>query len=199
MSGGFRDGAGRPPKWGEKSVKISIPDSYKHDFPPVLEDLIVNQKISKDEIIRRMKYGGTSIKKYDHSVSAGAGHTSSGGGDSFNNGYEEIDLFSMLVRKPEKTILITVEGESMTGIGIYPGDLLLVETIDPVNERPNIGDIVIVSVDDERMVKRYRVEKNEVILFSENPDHAPIRESERSIYVTGIVKKSIRMNLSKSW
>jgi DNA polymerase V len=196
MPGGFRDGAGRGLKFGQPLVKTGIPICMQHSFPVVLEKVFVDQKTSGDEIIRRIEFGGNkTIKKYDHTVSAGAGHTSNIGGDSLNNGYEDVDLFAMLIQKPEKTTMITVDGESMIGIGMYPGDLLIVEAC----EQPNIGDIVIVYVDDELMVKRYRVENNEVFLFSENPDHAPIRASEQTIRFTGIVKSSIRMNLSKSW
>jgi phage repressor protein C with HTH and peptisase S24 domain len=197
MPGGFRDGSGRGFKYGEgePSVKVGVPFSMRFSLPVVLEKVFVDQKVSGDEIIRRIEFGGsTVIKKYDHAVSAGPGHTSSLGGDSFNNSYEEIDLVSMLVRKPDRTTMITAHGESMMGIGICHGDLLIVEEC----ERPNIGDIVVVYVNDELMVKRYRVENDEVILFSENPDYPPIRTSGKQVKITGIVKHSIRMNFSKS-
>lgn len=85
----------------------------------------------------------------------------------------------------------------MTGIGIYPGDWLIVEQINPLFNRPKEGDIVIVSVNDEIMVKRYQQKDGKVILLSENDNHKPIVVSDESIYVTGVVRNAIRRNLSR--
>ncbi|MEH2128035.1 LexA family protein [Nostoc sp.] len=82
-------------------------------------------------------------------------------------------------------------------MGIYPGDWLIVELINPLYQNPKEQEIVIVSVDDETLVKRYSREKGEVVLVSENENHEPIRRSEGAIYISGIVKSAIRRNLSK--
>jgi DNA polymerase V len=115
-----------------------------------------------------------------------------------NTDYEEIDLLEVLIPKPSSTIIIPVTGDSMIGIGIYPGDWLIVEQIDPLFQKPQEEDIVIVSMNDETLVKRYRKENGKVVLISENASHEPIRSSEGSIYISGIVKNAIRRDLSKS-
>jgi SOS-response transcriptional repressor LexA len=49
------------------------------------------------------------------------------------------------------------------------------------------------------MVKRFHREEEAIILLSENPEHPPISLNEgSSISINGIVKNSIRRNLSKS-
>ncbi|MCK6598878.1 MAG: transcriptional repressor LexA [Bdellovibrionaceae bacterium] len=55
-----------------------------------------------------------------------------------------------LVKKPESTFILEVQGESMIEEGINPKDLLLIQE---QNHAKN-GDIVVVSVDNEATVKR---------------------------------------------
>lgn len=196
-SGGPRQKAGRKPKWGEPLVKIGVPLSVGNDLVVVIEKLwekgIKGQELI--EVLRSVEF--RKVRKYDYPVSAGAHSTSSIGGDSMNTDYEEIDLCEVLIEEPSKTIVLPVMGDSMIGIGIYPGDWLIVEQINPLYQQPKEEDIVVVAVNDETLVKRYRKEKGEIVLISENENHEPIRLSEGSIYVTGIVRNAIRRNLSK--
>jgi DNA polymerase V len=196
-SGGIRKNAGRKKKWGEPRTEIGVPSSISNDLYATIEDLWEKGIRGKELIDALSSAEFRKIRKYDYPVSAGAQSTSSIGGDSMNTDYEEIDLCKELIPEPSKTIVIPVIGDSMVGIGIYPGDWLIVEQIDPLYQRPNEEDIVIVSVNDETLVKRYRREKGKVVLISENENHQPIRYSEGSIYISGIVRSSIRRNLSK--
>ena len=195
--GGSREGAGRKKKWEEELTDIGVPKSISFDLLRTLEELweqgVRGQELTS--LLRSIKF--RKIRKYDYPVSAGANSTSSVGGDSMNADYEEIDLGEELISEPSKTIIVPVTGDSMIGIGIYPGDWLIVEQIDPLHQKPKEGEIVIVSVDDETMVKRYRCEKGKVVLVSENENHEPIRRTEGSIHITGIVQTAIRRNLSK--
>lgn len=68
--------------------------------------------------------------------------------------YQEppLDLNSFLVKRPEATYFVKVEGDSMVGAGIREGDLLVVDrSLTPAN-----GDIIIAAVDGEFTVKTYR-------------------------------------------
>ena len=68
--------------------------------------------------------------------------------------YQEppLDLNSFLVKRPEATYFVKVEGDSMIGAGIREGDLLVVDrSLTPAN-----GDIIIAAVDGEFTVKTYR-------------------------------------------
>lgn len=196
-SGGYREKAGRNEKYGEKRVEIGVPSSISNELVRTIDDLW-NRGIRGKELIDALSSAEfRRIRKYDYPVSAGAHSTSSVGGDSMNTDYEEIDLCQALISEPSKTIIIPAMGDSMIGIGIFPGDWLIVEQINPLFQKPKEGDIVIVSVDDETLVKRYKKEKGKVVLISENENHPPIRASEGSIYISGIVKSAIRRNLSK--
>ena len=69
--------------------------------------------------------------------------------------YQEppLDLNSFLVKRPEATYFVKVEGDSMIGAGIREGDLLVVDrSLTPAN-----GDIIIAAVDGEFTVKTYRM------------------------------------------
>jgi DNA polymerase V len=200
-SGGSRQEAGRKLKWGEPGTKIGVPSSISIDLIMTLEYLWEKGIRGKELIDSLRSAEFRKIKKYDYPVSAGAHSTSSVGGDSMNTNYEEIDLYEVLIKEPDKTVIIPVTGDSMIGIGIYPGDWLFVELIDWFQQQPKEGDIVVVSLNDETLVKRYRTEKGEVVLISENENHEPIRylegSSEDSFHISGIVRDSLRRNLSK--
>jgi DNA polymerase V len=196
-SGGYRKESGRKKKWGEPSTKIGVPVSISNDLIRTIEQQWEKGITGKELIAALNLVEHRKIRKYDYPVSAGGNSTSSVGGDSLNTDYEEIDLVEVLIPNPSTTVVVPVTGDSMIGIGIYPGDWLIVEQINPLYQQPKEGDIVIASVNDEVLVKRYKKDRGEVVLVSENENHQPIRYSGGSIYITGIVKNSIRRNLSK--
>jgi repressor LexA len=65
---------------------------------------------------------------------------------------------------------LRVVGESMTGAGIMPGDIVIVRR----QARARAGEIVVAQVGDEATVKRLRLRKGRVELWAEHPDFAPI-------------------------
>jgi len=70
----------------------------------------------------------------------------------------------------EELFALAVRGESMTGAGILPGDLVVVRRQD----RADDGAIVVAVVDGEATVKRLRRRRGRVELHAENPAFAPI-------------------------
>ena len=77
---------------------------------------------------------------------------------------------------------LRVQGRSMVGAGILPGDLVIVRrqpTADP-------GALVVALVDGEATVKRLRRRDGRVELHPENPEFEPIR-SDREIALLGKV------------
>lgn len=65
---------------------------------------------------------------------------------------------------------LRVQGESMTGAGILPGDIVVVrQQADAAS-----GDIVVALVGDEATIKRLRLSRNRIELHPENPAFAPI-------------------------
>ena len=83
--------------------------------------------------------------------------------------------------RPRADYLLRVHGMSMREAGILDGDLLAVHTT-PVAAN---GQIVVVRLDDEVTVKRFRRRGNKVRLLPENPDFSPLeidlREQELAV------------------
>jgi len=65
---------------------------------------------------------------------------------------------------------LRVRGESMTGAGILPGDIVVVRR----QPAADSGDIVVALIGGEATVKRLRIRRNRVELHPENPDFEPI-------------------------
>lgn len=63
---------------------------------------------------------------------------------------ETLDVIPMLVKQPESTFVVKVEGDSMIEEGINDSDYILVQE----QTHAKNGDIVVVSVDNEATVKR---------------------------------------------
>lgn len=61
-----------------------------------------------------------------------------------------LDLNEHLVRRPLSTFFLKVEGESMSGAGIMPGDMIAVDKA----ASPRPGAVVVAEVDGEFTVKR---------------------------------------------
>ena len=198
-SGGSREGSGRKTKWEEPPMIISVPSSIGNDVVRILEEHWSNGLRGRNLIKILELSGRQNVKMYENTVSASPNTTSTLDNTSINANYEEIDLIEILIPNAESTIVIPVSGDSMTGIGIYPGDWLIVEQVGQSGIQPKEGDIIVVSINDETMVKRYCRDKDEILLLSENEKYGLIRCSEQypgsEIYVTGIVKTAIRRNL----
>ena len=68
---------------------------------------------------------------------------------------DDVDLNAHLIRNAPATFIIRVQGKSMTNVGIYDGDLLIVDrSINPKN-----SSTVIANVNEELVVKTLIKEK----------------------------------------
>jgi DNA polymerase V len=97
---------------------------------------------------------------------------------------KRVDLNEHLIRNKEATFLFRVRGDSMTGIGIYEGDTLLVDrSIDPRH-----NSIVLAVLNNEFTVKRLNRRGGVVKLLSENPIYPPIQIKQgEELSVWGVV------------
>ena len=82
---------------------------------------------------------------------------------------DKLDLHAHLVKNPTATFYAVMEGDSMAGAGILPGDILV------VNRAMNAvhGNIVIAELDGENTCKRLET-RPRVRLVPENPAYQPI-------------------------
>ena len=103
---------------------------------------------------------------------------------------QELDLKEYLIRNSDSTFLVRATGKSMVNVGIFPGDILIV---DRSLEAKN-NSIIIVSIDGELTVKRLIKDKNNKKLYlkSENLDYPNIDlKIESDTMVWGVVTYSI--------
>ena len=84
----------------------------------------------------------------------------------------------------EGDFLLRVRGDSMIGVGIYPGDLV---AIHPTTEEPHSGEITLVTVpgDDTATLKRWQRHNGTVSLHSENPEYPPMTYPVEDIQIQG--------------
>lgn len=83
------------------------------------------------------------------------------------------------------------KGDSMNGIGIEDGDLLVFQKISSVDP----GSIVCACIDDnEAMCKKYTVQNNMIVLLPANPAYDPVIVDPMSteFHIVGLLKKSIK-------
>lgn len=85
-----------------------------------------------------------------------------------------IDLNEHLIAHPAATFLVWVAGDSMTGAGIYDGDLLVVDRA----IQPAAGHIVVVAVDGELTLKRLARRGDRMVLQAENDSYPVIDVGE---------------------
>jgi DNA polymerase V len=101
-----------------------------------------------------------------------------------------LDFNELLIRNPAATFAVRIAGESMTGAGLFPGDIAIVDrSLSPTN-----GCIVLALIEGEFTVKRYRLNAGGIVLQAENAAFKDILIPEDSAFeVWGVVKHSIRM------
>ena len=100
-----------------------------------------------------------------------------------------LDLNRYLIKHPVATFYVRVSGDSMTGAGIHPGTILVVDRKVDAED----GDIVIARINDELCVKRLRVRHGRIWLMPENERFQPIEVIETMDFeVWGRVMHAIR-------
>jgi DNA polymerase V len=100
----------------------------------------------------------------------------------------KLDLNQHLIVNPAATFYVRVSGNSMTGAGIFCGDLLIVDR----SIRPQSNHIVIAVLHGELTVKRLQIEAERLYLKAENESYAPIEISEpQELCIWGVVTSAI--------
>jgi len=95
-----------------------------------------------------------------------------------------LDLNEHVIKHPAATYFVRASGDSMTGAGIFNGDLLIVDrSLEPVH-----GKVAIVEVDGQLTVKRLCKLNGRLLLQSENESYPPIELQEgNEVVVWGVV------------
>ena len=98
---------------------------------------------------------------------------------------EDVDLNVHLIKNVPATFIIRVQGKSMKDVGIYDGDLLVVDK----SLKPKNFSTVIANVHDELVVKNFVKGKNEQFLTSGSKkiEDKIIINSDSEIFIWGVV------------
>jgi repressor LexA len=100
---------------------------------------------------------------------------------------DTISLDDLLIKNREATFLLKVSGDSMSGAGILPGDMVIVDK----GQTPKSGDIVIAEVDGAWTMKYLRKRGESVTLLPANPKYQPIRPKDE-LKIAGVVTAVVR-------
>ncbi len=100
---------------------------------------------------------------------------------------DTLSLDEFLVQNPDASFLLKVSGDSMTGAGILPGDLVIVDR----GQTAKSGDIVIAEVDGEWTMKFLKKSGDRVYLVPANPKYKPI-QPKHELKITGVVTAVVR-------
>ena len=101
---------------------------------------------------------GAEIEMLAESIVAGKGNQQSGD-------HKTVTIGEFLSSHPEDCFLSRVTGESMTGAQIFQGDLMIVDR----KKTPKSGDVIVVTIDGDTIVKRLHIRDGQIFLESENP------------------------------
>jgi SOS regulatory protein LexA len=100
---------------------------------------------------------------------------------------DNISLDDLLIQNREASFLIKVSGDSMSGAGILPGDMVIVDR----GQVAKSGDIVIAEVDGQWTMKYLRKRGESVILVPANPKYQPITPKQE-LTIAGVVTAVVR-------
>ncbi len=98
---------------------------------------------------------------------------------------EDLDLNVHLIKNVPATFIIRVQGKSMTDVGIYDGDLLVVDrSLEPKN-----FSTVVANVHDELVVKNFIKSKDQNFLSSgsNKVEDKIIINQDTNIFIWGVV------------
>lgn len=105
----------------------------------------------------------------------------------------ELDIAALLITNPPATFFVRIEGESMVGCWIRPGDIVIVDC--SLEAKP--GMVVIAVLDGEMVVKQFgRGPQGEVLLIPRNGRYktTTVREGQ-DFHVWGVVTWAVHRQL----
>ena len=102
---------------------------------------------------------------------------------------KQISLDQVLNIRAPHVYLVSIDGDSMQGAGIYSGDLAVVDrSIEPVH-----GNVVVALLNNDPICKRLCLREKSVVLQSENskyPDRHVLEGDDLSIW--GVITHTVR-------
>jgi len=149
-------------------------------IPERVEEEARGETASKGRFYGKREFGNClfTLPLFETKVSAGF---PSPADDHFD---QSLDLNEHLVKHPAATFFVKVEGHSMQGAGIFPGDILIVDRA----LKPKNGSIILAVLEGDFTVKRIMMKGKQIFLKAENPRYPPIEiTEEKDFQVWGVV------------
>ncbi|MFN4212367.1 MAG: transcriptional repressor LexA [Microgenomates group bacterium] len=102
---------------------------------------------------------------------------------------EYLTLDEYLIEDPNSSFLLKVSGDSLSGVGIFDGDIVIIER----KKEANPGDIVLAQIDQEWTLKIFRKDRSRRLVYLEaaNPKYPPFHP-RRELQIFGVVRAVIR-------
>jgi DNA polymerase V len=184
--GGKRPGAGRPKGtslYKEPTKPVRIPEGLLSHVSEILKFYRhIKTSGGKDHIFQPMDAPGMELPLYASRVSAGFPSPAE------DHMETSLDLNKFLVKHPAATFFVKVQGDSMTGAGIYPGDIIVVDR----SLEPGKGKIIVAALNGELTVKRLYYKGKRPFLKAENPNYPSIYIQENMDFmIWGVVTSVI--------
>jgi DNA polymerase V len=102
---------------------------------------------------------------------------------------DDLCLTKALIQHPEASYACFVQGDSMTGDGIFPGDLLIISRAETVKNK----DIIVANLNGVFICKKIDIDRK--MLLSSNGNLPPYKILEGNEFqVEGVVTSSVRMH-----
>ena len=180
--GGVRPGAGRKLKFAEPTKPIRVPISRTAE---VIEFLAVTahreQEIANLHFVTPAEAAGRlELPLFATGIRAGFPSPAADFMES------RLDLNDLIQHK-EATFYAWCEGDSMIGLGIQDGDLLVIDKA----VEAEMGDIIVAEMNAEFTVKRLGTHLGKPHLLPANPDFAPIPIPPDGVSIWGVVIRVI--------
>ena len=102
---------------------------------------------------------------------------------------QRVDLMAQLIRHPQATYLLKIRGESMRGVGIFDGDIVMVDRA----ITPRSGQVVVAVIDGEFVCKTLYQRSGRIKLKAANdtfPDITP--KDGQTLEIWGVVVAAIK-------
>lgn len=98
-----------------------------------------------------------------------------------------LTLDEYLIEDPQSSFLLKVSGDSLIGLGIFEGDIVIIER----KKQAQSGDVVLAQIDREWTLKILKKDYQKTYLESANPKYPPFYPRQE-LQIFGVVKAVVR-------
>lgn len=177
----FQIREGRSPSFRQIAKAVSFPSlETAQRYVKILHDrnLIERDNIGKIVIPTKLEAGKTITASLVGQVACGTPILA-------EENIEKTVQLPTAIFGNRRSMLLRAKGDSMIGVGINDGDIIVVEIC---NQADN-GQIVVALIDDSATVKTFYKKKEHIILHPENPKYKDI--ITKDVVIQGIVRHVI--------